>query len=148
MALGIADRKTQRYLVEERRVRHRHAAAGKIVADAEHQFIAPDRHRAAADGLQRVDHHLEAAVEELEHQASGVGLTASLGTGTATLGLEDVESADLFVLIGGALKNVIAIAAGGYHTLALIGPTPPRITTEPASQTVQDKYFSALESCA
>jgi molybdopterin-dependent oxidoreductase alpha subunit len=35
------------------------------------------------------------------HQASGVGLGASLGTGTATLALEDVEAADLFVLLGG-----------------------------------------------
>jgi molybdopterin-dependent oxidoreductase alpha subunit len=35
------------------------------------------------------------------HQASGVGLTESLGTGTATLTLEDVEHADLFFLIGG-----------------------------------------------
>ena len=35
------------------------------------------------------------------HQASGVGLTRSLGSGTATVTLEDVEHADLFVLIGG-----------------------------------------------
>ena len=35
------------------------------------------------------------------HQASGVGLTSSLGTGTATVTLEDVEGADLFFLIGG-----------------------------------------------
>ena len=35
------------------------------------------------------------------HQASGVGLTASLGTGTATVQLEDVERSDLYVLIGG-----------------------------------------------
>jgi molybdopterin-dependent oxidoreductase alpha subunit len=35
------------------------------------------------------------------HQASGVGLGESLGTGTATVSLEDVEKADLFVLIGG-----------------------------------------------
>ncbi len=35
------------------------------------------------------------------HQASGVGLSASLGTGTATVSLEDVENADLFVLLGG-----------------------------------------------
>lgn len=35
------------------------------------------------------------------HQASGVGLTSSLGTGTATVKLEDVEHADLFFLIGG-----------------------------------------------
>lgn len=35
------------------------------------------------------------------HQASGVGLTRSLGSGTATVTLEDVERADLFFLIGG-----------------------------------------------
>lgn len=35
------------------------------------------------------------------HQASGVGLQSSLGTGTATVQLEDVEQADLVLLIGG-----------------------------------------------
>jgi molybdopterin-dependent oxidoreductase alpha subunit len=35
------------------------------------------------------------------HQASGVGLTSALGTGTATVQLEDVEHCDLFVLLGG-----------------------------------------------
>jgi molybdopterin-dependent oxidoreductase alpha subunit len=35
------------------------------------------------------------------HQASGVGLASSLGTGTATVQLEDVEQADFFMLIGG-----------------------------------------------
>src|SRR5262245_36382995 len=35
------------------------------------------------------------------HQASGVGLSATLGTGTATVTLDDVEQADLFILIGG-----------------------------------------------
>lgn len=35
------------------------------------------------------------------HQASGAGLTASLGTGTATVQVEDIEGADLFFLIGG-----------------------------------------------
>ncbi len=35
------------------------------------------------------------------HQASGVGLGRSLGTGTATVTLEDVEHADRFFLIGG-----------------------------------------------
>lgn len=35
------------------------------------------------------------------HQASGVGLTSSLGTGTATLQLEDVEHTDCVFLIGG-----------------------------------------------
>ena len=35
------------------------------------------------------------------HQASGVGLTSTIGTGTATLVLEDVEHADLIFVIGG-----------------------------------------------
>lgn len=35
------------------------------------------------------------------HQASGVGLTSSLGTGTATVVLEDVEHADCVFVIGG-----------------------------------------------
>jgi len=35
------------------------------------------------------------------HQASGVGLTSALGTGTATLTLEDLERADCVFLIGG-----------------------------------------------
>ncbi|GIW90279.1 MAG: formate dehydrogenase [Pirellulaceae bacterium] len=35
------------------------------------------------------------------HQASGVGLTRAIGTGTATIALEDLESADLVFLIGG-----------------------------------------------
>lgn len=35
------------------------------------------------------------------HQASGVGLTNSIGSGTATIGAEDIDKADLFFLIGG-----------------------------------------------
>lgn len=35
------------------------------------------------------------------HQASGVGLNSSIGTGTATIVLEDLEKADLVFLIGG-----------------------------------------------
>jgi molybdopterin-dependent oxidoreductase alpha subunit len=35
------------------------------------------------------------------HQASGVGLTSSIGTGTATIALDDIEQADLVFLIGG-----------------------------------------------
>lgn len=35
------------------------------------------------------------------HQASGVGLSSAIGTGTATVTLEDVEHADLVFLIGG-----------------------------------------------
>lgn len=35
------------------------------------------------------------------HQASGAGLTQSLGSGTATIDLEDLDQCDLFFLIGG-----------------------------------------------
>ncbi|MFT3880370.1 MAG: FdhF/YdeP family oxidoreductase [Gemmatales bacterium] len=35
------------------------------------------------------------------HQASGVGLSSSLGTGTATVSLEDLERADFVMLLGG-----------------------------------------------
>ncbi|MGE5193258.1 MAG: molybdopterin-dependent oxidoreductase, partial [Deltaproteobacteria bacterium] len=35
------------------------------------------------------------------HQASGVGLAASIGTGTGTIRLEDLEHTDLYILIGG-----------------------------------------------
>jgi molybdopterin-dependent oxidoreductase alpha subunit len=35
------------------------------------------------------------------HQASGVGLSSSIGSGTATIVLEDLEQADLVFLIGG-----------------------------------------------
>lgn len=35
------------------------------------------------------------------HQASGVGLSSSIGAGTASVQLEDVEKTDLYVLIGG-----------------------------------------------
>jgi molybdopterin-dependent oxidoreductase alpha subunit len=35
------------------------------------------------------------------HQASGVGLTQSLGSSTATINLEDLDETDLFFLIGG-----------------------------------------------
>jgi molybdopterin-dependent oxidoreductase alpha subunit len=35
------------------------------------------------------------------HQASGVGLSAAIGSGTATIEADDLEGADLFVLIGG-----------------------------------------------
>ncbi len=35
------------------------------------------------------------------HQASGVALNQAIGTGTATVTLDDVENADLFFLIGG-----------------------------------------------
>jgi molybdopterin-dependent oxidoreductase alpha subunit len=61
------------------------------------------------------------------HQASGVGLTRSLGSGTATVTLEDVEHADLFVLIGGnpasnhprMLRTLMQIRRNGGHVIVI-----------------------------
>lgn len=61
------------------------------------------------------------------HQASGVGLTSSLGTGTATVQLEDVEHADLYVLVGGnpasnhprLLRSLMALRRRGGHVIVI-----------------------------
>ncbi|HEY7423901.1 MAG TPA: FdhF/YdeP family oxidoreductase [Gemmataceae bacterium] len=61
------------------------------------------------------------------HQASGVGLGRSLGTGTATITLEDVEKTDLFVLIGGnpasnhprLMRSLMNIRRRGGHVLVI-----------------------------
>ena len=61
------------------------------------------------------------------HQASSVGLAASLGTGTATVQLEDVERADLYVLIGGnpasnhprLLRSLMALRRRGGHVIVV-----------------------------
>lgn len=61
------------------------------------------------------------------HQASGVGLTAALGTGTATVGLDDVEAADLFFLIGGnpasnhprLMRSLMQIRRRGGHVIVV-----------------------------
>ncbi len=80
------------------------------------------------------------------HQASGVGLTSSLGSGTATIVLEDVEHADLVFVIGGnpasnhprlmtTLKN---IRRRGGHVIVInpvveIGLVNFRIPSDPVS---------------
>jgi molybdopterin-dependent oxidoreductase alpha subunit len=61
------------------------------------------------------------------HQASGVGLASSLGTGTATVQLEDVEGSDLFILIGGnpasnhprLLRSLMAIRRRGGQVIVI-----------------------------
>jgi molybdopterin-dependent oxidoreductase alpha subunit len=61
------------------------------------------------------------------HQASGVGLTSSFGTGTATVQLEDVEHCDLYVLIGGnpasnhprLLRSLMTIRRRGGHVIVI-----------------------------
>jgi molybdopterin-dependent oxidoreductase alpha subunit len=61
------------------------------------------------------------------HQASGVGLGQALGTGTATVSLEDVENTDLFVLIGGnpasnhprMMNTLMTIRRRGGHVIVI-----------------------------
>jgi molybdopterin-dependent oxidoreductase alpha subunit len=61
------------------------------------------------------------------HQASGVGLRRSLGTGTATVTLEDVEHCDLFFLIGGnpasnhprLLRTLMQVRRNGGHVIVI-----------------------------
>lgn len=61
------------------------------------------------------------------HQASGVGLADSLGGGTATLSLEDVEGSDLFFLIGGnpasnhprLMRTLMMIRRRGGHVIVI-----------------------------
>lgn len=55
------------------------------------------------------------------HQASGVGLASSIGVGTGTVQLEDIDKADLYILIGGnpasnhprLLRNLMTIRRRG-----------------------------------
>src|ERR1700722_8156039 len=61
------------------------------------------------------------------HQASGVGLSDALGTGTATVTLADVEAADLFFLIGGnpasnhprLMRTLMNIRRSGGHVIVV-----------------------------
>lgn len=80
------------------------------------------------------------------HQASGVGLAASLGTGTATVQLEDVEQSDLYVLIGGnpasnhprLLRSLMALRRRGGHVIVINPMKEPglvnfRVPSDPRS---------------
>jgi molybdopterin-dependent oxidoreductase alpha subunit len=61
------------------------------------------------------------------HQASGVGLASSIGVGTGTVQLEDVDKADLYVLIGGnpasnhprLLRNLMTIRRRGGKIIVI-----------------------------
>jgi len=61
------------------------------------------------------------------HQASGVALNSALGVGTATVTLDDVENADLFVLIGGnpasnhprLMRSLMQLRRRGGHVLVI-----------------------------
>jgi len=61
------------------------------------------------------------------HQASGVGLSETLGTGTATVSLEDLEKTDLVFLIGGnpasnhprLMTSLAKVRARGGHIIVI-----------------------------
>jgi len=61
------------------------------------------------------------------HQASGVGLTSVVGSGTATVVLEDVDRADLLFLIGGnpasnhprLMRSLMQIRRRGGHVIVI-----------------------------
>jgi len=61
------------------------------------------------------------------HQASGVALNEAIGTGTATVTLEDVEHADLFFLIGGnpasnhprMMRTLMNLRRHGGHVIVI-----------------------------
>jgi molybdopterin-dependent oxidoreductase alpha subunit len=80
------------------------------------------------------------------HQASGVGLTSSLGTGTATVQLDDVEHSDLYILMGGnpasnhprLLRSLMKIRRRGGHVIVInpareIGLVNFRVPSDPMS---------------
>ncbi len=80
------------------------------------------------------------------HQASGVGLTSSLGAGTATVQLDDLEHCDLFVLIGGnpasnhprLLRSLMEIRRRGGHVIVINPMREPglvkfRVPSDPRS---------------
>lgn len=61
------------------------------------------------------------------HQASGVGLASSIGVGTGTIQLEDLDHADLYILIGGnpasnhprLLKSLMEIRRRGGKVIVI-----------------------------
>lgn len=61
------------------------------------------------------------------HQASGVGLASSVGTGTATVSLEDLDDADLVFIIGGnpasnhprLMRTLMQVRRRGGHVIVI-----------------------------
>ena len=61
------------------------------------------------------------------HQASGVGLTSATGSGTATIVLEELDHADLIVLIGGnpasnhprLMRSLMQVRRRGGHVIVI-----------------------------
>ncbi len=80
------------------------------------------------------------------HQASSVGLASSLGTGTATVQLADVERCDLYILLGGnpasnhprLLRSLTALRRRGGQVVVInplreIGLVNFRVPSDPRS---------------
>ena len=90
------------------------------------------------------------------HQASSVGLGASVGTGTATVRLEDVEHSDLFILIGGnpasnhprLMRSLMSLRRRGGHVIVInpareVGLVNFRVPSRPAQPAVRDRRSPA-----
>ena len=80
------------------------------------------------------------------HQASSVGLGASVGTGTPTVRLEDIEHSDLFILIGGnpasnhprLMRSLMSLRRRGGHVIVInpareVGLVNFRVPSDPRS---------------
>lgn len=80
------------------------------------------------------------------HQASSVGLGASVGTGTPTVQLDDLEHSDLFILIGGnpasnhprLLRSLMSLRRRGGHVIVInpakeVGLVNFRVPSDPRS---------------
>lgn len=89
------------------------------------------------------------------HQASGVGLSSSLGTSTATVQLEDVERADLYILIGGnpasnhprLLRSLMQVRRRGGNVIVInpvkeVGLVNFRVPSDPWSLVFGTKIAS------
>lgn len=89
------------------------------------------------------------------HQASGVGLSDSIGTGTATVSLEDVEACDLLFLIGGnpasnhprLMTSLMKMRRRGGHVVVVnplreVGLERFRVPSNPASMLLGSEIAS------
>ena len=92
------------------------------------------------------------------HQASGVALAETTGSGTATVTLEDVEHADLLFLIGGNpasnhprfMRTLVNLKRRGGHVVVInplreVGLVSFRVPSDPRSllfgSTIADEYL-------
>lgn len=89
------------------------------------------------------------------HQASGVGLSSSIGTTTATVQLDDVEQSDLYILIGGnpasnhprLMRSLMQVRRRGGNVIVInpvkeVGLVNFRVPSDPRSLLFGSKIAS------